>query len=1130
MKNKLEQILSGVRLPVRSPNETLKQYKATLSKLEKEKIEMSRSGLIDIKDDLVAAFNIGMALNGDEHSAPNESVSEVESYLRENNSSWPMLLDRLLSKAGSRDINGELLLKDSMVMEVYETLSKIKSDYLESAFQLISFNSDDISDEAEEKVWQGLRVLGENIDKYENEAIIRLWYTNESVLWDLLEKPSISGHPYLFQIRHKLLSLRGRQNQDLSVHDSRFKGIQGFGLNFLNEKCDVDIRALEDNWLSHFETCIQEMIAEVGNEKYKNQYDSLTPYLKFIHSEEKALFGTYNLHIAGSEALFKVWSLTKKTGEDDEPMQCTEIFDVLVESATAYSGFESRYYPDNDYSCHPGNEERILTFMGVVAKTSHQLTPEQKPGWMLCQESSDQMLTLLSNYFPSKIPQEISLNPETCALVRLLAQKYIAEGQEYINEDQLDQVSNEIYEALMKFYDPISSNWRFDFIFGYQGRSAKDVIVEAIRDYVEYTDVSASLEQSQQQEERAQASVKSIQDSFMSVFKKFWILGETIVMPQFSLVYVVKNKELQNLANGNGQTMKDLLKNIISNFSFLPEETHQDMQSVLEAYLLSISNAEFISFLEKRKNDVRDNETRDVLLHYLIRYQPKTVNMLLDIIDKDRYRELVVLKSKEGLSPLATAIQANQTEIVSAILKDDACYEGVFGIGEEGHSALLTAAVTGDVGFINSILSHKKCPKNILLQRNRKKESALAIACKHRNTAAALAILNPSYCTVDVLKQEGEFGEHPLMIASRKGLVDVVDKILHHTSFDKQLLRKESKYHYNVLNLACRYGHTQIVKTLLEPNNCSRGELMLQDDSGRNPLTVSIIRGNDDIARAILKTTECGREVLMQSDDDHYNALMHACMMDKKSIVKEILTRKCCDSALLRQQSDGMSALDLAIEKHPNIVEQILEHKMCDETVLALQNNEGNNILMSTFIYDKRNLSKKILSSKFLTTDMLMQQNEEGCDALLCAIGYYTWDGPLGEVKQIIKHDNFSPKGLRNQDVLGHNALMLAIQNNYMDVVDAILEHDYCDLFVLQQKNNNGEDALEIARKSYDSHLWVSKIQGAIDNANEISQRASEQLSSDRLKQGEPARPISRVFGNLENIERSNSHGKSSSK
>jgi ankyrin repeat protein len=272
----------------------------------------------------------------------------------------------------------------------------------------------------------------------------------------------------------------------------------------------------------------------------------------------------------------------------------------------------------------------------------------------------------------------------------------------------------------------------------------------------------------------------------------------------------------------------------------------------------------------------------------------------------------MVTQQKQGKSELETALQSTLgTNAINSV-------------NESGHTALMLAAIAGDVEAITALALHGAN----LHQQDPSGNTAFMLAA-YEGHQRALS------CLLDLLIPASEFnvngtnscGSSALMLGVCKGSEEVV----------QFLLDKEADIHlrdhqgHNALTIASCVGSTPIFSLLLQRG----GDVRTVDGEGNTTIMNAASYGHLDIVRTI-HATGC-IDVDTRSTAGGWNALMLACMNGREDVALFLADYTTNVDA---QSDDGLTALMCAAH---NGNERIVEHLVnVNKANINLRNTTGS--------------------------------------------------------------------------------------------------------------------------------------------------------------------------------------------
>lgn len=1011
MKDSIDKIIKQPRLKRQSEFERSEDYIRSLRESRDVYIQRIKEGFEGLKH--IDLYDIN---------------NEEEAYLRHN-------LKKILNETQEKDKSGKRLIEYPIIKILYDRLLSYKSYWLYKTFAEMSDSIKQGSILNQKYVWQQLSILGEQIDNYESADLASDWRENKQMVLQVTSHPLFANHPYTSKIRQKLLAIDDHHDGSyvpMDVHDPRFKSIHRIGKDFLATHSNINIDDLGDDWLAKFKNCIEAI------KKSSDGDEVILKYMDFIYEEERKLWTSNSLHIPGSVYMYMAWSLV-----DKKMMSETSLLDIWTEAATAYQHEEGSHYSGQDYSCHPGNEERLLVFSGLLAKS---LIPDDKKGVTLWyQEYMGQYYALLSNYIPSWTefrPGDLAINPSIHRYIELCAVGYMGDDDYYFdNDENVEKVAKEIYEKLCRQFEPISEGWMFDIIFSKNNESAKDVLLAEISSILRFTSVEAvDKKEVNELEDKFRESIDSLKRTYLVLYSKLWPMltsNEVSTLSGFEAKWIYESQDVKGINNSEGDSLLQasflnayILKQIITKVKLeeLKACLSDEVNSIKPIYLL-LKNSDEQSFLDVLKilQKTLDNKLYEQLLF--------ATNLYGEGYDESYGESLLILATKKGYIDVACEIlrhehcglevlkQHNQydinalmyacsqayVEVVKEILKHKDFNSDVLMQQDTcGQNALMYALDDNSRETLKALLSHPDCSTDLLMQQDETGKNVLIMACEERDEYAVMEIINNEHCTDKVLAQQDNDSRSPLTIALEKGDDEIACAIISHKNCPASLLDSPFNNQKNLLFYAIRLRDS-ILEAVLSSPYCDDQLLSQVDKQGKNALMAALSKGETTLFKAILNHPCCDLSILKQTDKEDMTILLHAVKNHAPSMITAVLNHRCFTKDLLKQcNSDGCNALMLAVKSaNVELLQEILAQQECDEEVLNLCDSQGLNILMNAISENQTQIIHTILSCSAFNIDMLFNKNSSGDSPLSVAIDLATKSHDTSMLEVLLCQDKF---------------------------------------------------------------------------------------------------------------------------
>ncbi len=295
--------------------------------------------------------------------------------------------------------------------------------------------------------------------------------------------------------------------------------------------------------------------------------------------------------------------------------------------------------------------------------------------------------------------------------------------------------------------------------------------------------------------------------------------------------------------------------------------------------------------------------------------------------------------------------------------------------GRLGMTSIMMAARGGHLKMFNFLKSKGSKMEVVDFQKN----NLLHVACIGGNEQIVRYLVqNKSFDVNDV----GELGKTAVIFAAENGRRNVFKLLANKQGSNLNTVDQRGD---SILHAACVGGDLEI---LVYIHTRDIVDVDLRGYQGKTPIMRAAENGHWEIYRH-LSNKECN----IKTVDDLGNTILHmACIGGNLKIVKSILTERWNKVDINAKESDGKTAVMLAVEKgYIRIVDFLVKQK-CDYKV---SDNEGRNLLHAACI-----------------------------------------GGQLSEVKQVLELKAFN---LKTKDKAGFTPLMYAKQKGFTAIV-ALLE------------------------------------------------------------------------------------------
>ena len=342
------------------------------------------------------------------------------------------------------------------------------------------------------------------------------------------------------------------------------------------------------------------------------------------------------------------------------------------------------------------------------------------------------------------------------------------------------------------------------------------------------------------------------------------------------------------------------------------------------------------------------------------------------------------------------------------------------------------------------------------------------------------------------LNQVDEDGETILYSASQMGYKDLVRTLIGHKEID---VNKPAVVGKTALYISSERGHGKVVDELLRHQNI---DVNKADSAGISPLQVAIKNGHHKIVQYLIKHKKMEPN---QADYNDITALMDAARKGDLKIIREVLSHPQLDAN--KGTWEGMTALFFACELGKTEVVKLLLR--CPQTNTVLLNEFGKTALQSATInfneirdafQDRPGLLrmghtccsqdvKKGLQIAAQGGDNKTVKNFLLCPGIIINEGYPSGLTPLylaarANHIQVIDTLLRFPQIEVNADVNGENALLIATEYGFTNVVELLLSHQQIDIN-LTKRGNQGSALFLASKMGYVSIVKMLLFQPQID-------------------------------------------------
>jgi len=381
----------------------------------------------------------------------------------------------------------------------------------------------------------------------------------------------------------------------------------------------------------------------------------------------------------------------------------------------------------------------------------------------------------------------------------------------------------------------------------------------------------------------------------------------------------------------------------------------------------------------------------------------KCVERLLELDEID-----LNIQNNDGFSCLMTAMNTNNPEIVSILLKDHKRRSSlnINLVDAEGDSALHIAGYNGDLQSLKLLLEQPDINVNIL---NNDGQTPLIGCAERGNLECVRALLKDPKVNIDIVDNNNYSA---LTRAANEDQSQTVHLLLDHNA----KISSEQVVEYSILHLLCSVGaHATILRLL---DTLGTMDINVRDDDDNTPLMKAIHR---------------------DSNSDH------------EKVVQILLAREGVDANASRLSTTTPTAIHRAAEANKiGILSLLLKINGID---VNFQNTEGTTALMLASYYGYQECITLLIQHPRINMNVI---SNRGNTALHIA----TRERKLNAIEILIGHSDVDLNLLNNE---GDTPLSTAARNGSTDILKLLLSKQSIDLNVA---DNEGQNALVKALKS----------------------------------------------------------------
>ena len=283
---------------------------------------------------------------------------------------------------------------------------------------------------------------------------------------------------------------------------------------------------------------------------------------------------------------------------------------------------------------------------------------------------------------------------------------------------------------------------------------------------------------------------------------------------------------------------------------------------------------------------------------------PSLLSRKLSVVQSSSYQEesspfgtaAANIEEEDLNTVLYASCMKNDSATVVTLLDENPALDKNVKRGRLGSTALFAAALRGNVGIVELLLSDVNTDVNLARDDG---TTPLIIAAQEGFLEVVQMILRRA--GVDVNKAYR--GRSPLFMASYKNHADVVDHLVLHKADANQ---QESEGKLTPLMIAASKGHTRVVTSLLYADNI---DVNLQDSVGQTALFIAALHGHSDVLQTLSVRRDIDGSITRNADSS--SPLQVACMMSHSSdIIATILATRNTNVHWINE--DGFTAMHIA--------------------------------------------------------------------------------------------------------------------------------------------------------------------------------------------------------------------------
>ena len=319
--------------------------------------------------------------------------------------------------------------------------------------------------------------------------------------------------------------------------------------------------------------------------------------------------------------------------------------------------------------------------------------------------------------------------------------------------------------------------------------------------------------------------------------------------------------------------------------------------------------------------------------------------------------------------------------------------------------------------------------RQLLTRHNQHGEAVLHIAVQCKLPVVIERLLGMAPDPAALICAESVLGVHALLLACMRGDVGLARALLTHPAA-VALAVVVPPCRWNPLMAVAMDGHMSIAAMLLGTATGAEQALAC-DGQGQNALMYAAMQGQTGVAELLLAHSSAHAQA-QALDEEGRNALMLAVAGNRRSLVRLLLTHPATAGQVIEVAEDGDDALIIAVRHgHREIVAMLLADPMA-EILLDGATRGGVSALMLAALGGDADLLAMLLAA--MSAEQANACDADGCNALMLAA-----QNDHVEVVRLLLADTRTAQQVFKSDLRGHNALVHATLAGSVAAVEALL-------------------------------------------------------------------------------------------